>query len=59
MYNESRKNSSIKYAKTHLKRIPLDVSIEFYEQIKEYADKHECTINGLIKELLQEKIKNN
>ena len=33
-YNESRKKASIEYAKRSLKRIPLDVQKEKYDEIK-------------------------
>ena len=49
--------SHIKYAKKNLKRVPLDLSIEFYAEVKEYCKKNHKSVNGLIKELLSEKIK--
>ncbi|MGN9018438.1 hypothetical protein ACTNBM_04800 [Lachnospiraceae bacterium HCP1S3_C3] len=50
--------SHIKYAKKNLKRVPLDLPIDFYEKVKEYCEKNHKSVNGLIKELLLEKIKN-
>ena len=46
-YNESRKKASIEYAKRSLKRIPLDVQKEKYDEIKAAADKAGETVNGL------------
>lgn len=39
----------IQYAKSRLKRIPLDVQKEEYEQIKAAADAAEESVNGYIK----------
>lgn len=56
MYNEVQKKATKKYKDKHYKRIPLDVPIEFYEQVKTYALSNGYTVNGLIRELLSEKI---
>ena len=48
-YNESRKNSSIKYNKEHQKRIPLSVKNELYDKIKEAASTAGESVNGYIK----------
>lgn len=53
-YTEASGKASIKYAKKNLKRIPLDVKLEQYEQIKAFAEDHDESINGLIKRLLTE-----
>ena len=42
------------YAKEKLKRIPLDVTKEKYDEIKEYASKHSESINGFIKRAIDE-----
>ena len=42
------------YRKNKLKRVPLDIPIEKYEQIKEYASSHSETINGFIKRAIDE-----
>lgn len=45
------------YAKDKLKRIPLDVSIEKYEQIKNHTDNTNETVNGFIKRAIDETMK--
>ncbi len=47
------------YAKEKLKRIPLDVTKEKYDQIKEYADSHSETVNGFIKRAIDEAMEQN
>lgn len=54
-YNEAQKKATIKYMKK-LKRIPLDVQVDQYEKIKEYADKEGKGVNTIIKEIVFEKI---
>lgn len=46
----------IKYAKQNLKRIPLDVKKEKYEEIKATAEKVGETINGYIKKAIDERM---
>ena len=46
----------IQYAKTKLKRIPLDVQKEKYEEIKTAADTVGETVNGYIKKAIDERI---
>lgn len=55
-YNEKQKEWSMNYAKKALKRIPLDVQIPFYNEIKSYADKNGETVNGFIKRAIAERI---
>lgn len=55
MYTEASKKATIKYMKK-LKRIPLDVQLEQYEQIKKYADKEGKPVNTILKEIIFEKI---
>ena len=55
---EYKKQYSIKYAKEKYKRIPLDVSKEKYEQIKEHASANNESINGFIKRAIDETIIN-
>lgn len=57
LYNDIQKRATEKYKKAHYKRIPLDVPVEFYEQVKDYAKKRGYSVNGLIRELLTEKMK--
>lgn len=44
-----KKSYDLKYAKEKLKRIPLDVSKEKYDQIKAAADHAGESVNGYIK----------
>ena len=46
----------IEYAKKNLKRVPLDLPVDFYDEVKDYCSKNNKSVNGLIKELLLEKI---
>ena len=57
-YNESRKKASIEYAKRSLKRIPLDVQKEKYDEIKAAADKAGETVNGYIKKAFEQRMEN-
>ena len=46
---DKRKESMYKYARENLKRIPLDVQKEKYEEIKAAAESAGMTVNGFIK----------
>lgn len=52
--SEKRKETMMQYAREHLKRIPLDVRKEKYEEIKEHADKRGEPVNGFIKRAIDE-----
>ena len=56
VYTEAGKRASIKYRKSHVKRIPLDVSIPEHEQIKKAAERVNESINGYIKESIRQRI---
>lgn len=53
-YSEKKKAYNQKYAKEKLKRIPLDVSKEKYDQIKGHTEQTNETINGFIKRAIDE-----
>ena len=53
---EQRKESMYKYAKEKLKRIPLDVQKEKYEEIKAAADAAGEPVNGYIKKAIDERM---
>lgn len=53
---ENQKQSRYKYAKENLKRIPLDVQKEKYEEIKTHAITQKETVNGFIKRAIDETI---
>lgn len=55
-YNESAKKASMAYAKRSLKRIPLDVRKEKYEEIKAAADRVGETVNGYIKKAIEDRM---
>lgn len=48
-YTAARGKSSMEYAKRSLKRIPLDVQLEEYEQIKAAAEHAGVPVNTFIK----------
>ena len=48
-YSEAQKKASLKYAKENLKRVPLDMKKEKYEEIKAAADAVGESVNGYIK----------
>ena len=57
MSNSERKTEyNIKYAKDKLKRIPLDVQKEKYEEIRTAATAAGKTVNGYIKIAIDERM---
>lgn len=54
--SESKTEYNIKYAKTKLKRIPLDVQKEKYEEIKAAAERAGESVNGYIKRAVDERM---
>lgn len=55
-YTSARGKSAVEYAKRSLKRIPLDVQKEKYDQIKDYASAAGETVNGYIKKAIDERM---
>ena len=56
-YTEAQKRANDKYRKKHYKRIPLDVSKEYYDnQLKPAADAAEESVNGYIKKAIDMRI---
>ena len=55
-YSESRKRASYKYAKNHYKRIPLDVQLSKYEEIKAAAESVNESVNGFIKKAVDDRL---
>lgn len=53
---DAQKRASMKYAKEKLKRIPLDVPIEKYSEIKSHSEAMKETVNGFIKRAIDEAI---
>ena len=60
-YTEAQKKATLKYKEKAYKRIPLDVKIDDYEELKKYVDNNAeetgGSINGFIKKLIKENIK--
>lgn len=55
-YPENKVKYNLEYAKKNLKRIPLDVQKEKYEEIKAAADRAGETVNGYIKKAIEERM---
>jgi hypothetical protein len=53
---EHKKKYDLNYAKKNLKRIPLDVPKDYFEYIKEVAQKNDMPLNRFIKDAIIEKI---
>jgi len=53
---ESQKRATLKYAKDKLKRIPLDVQTEQYEQIKAATDATGEKVNAYIKKAVSNRM---
>lgn len=47
---------NMEYAKSKLKRIPLDVQKEKYDEIKEAASLHGESVNGYIKKAIDQRM---
>ena len=58
MYSEKKKAYNQEYAKQNLKRIPLDVTKEKYQEIKSAADRAGESVNGYIKKAVDQRIEN-
>ena len=55
----AQKQARYNYARKNLKRIPLDVQKEKYEQIKAAAVRNGESVNGYIKKAIDERIERN
>lgn len=51
---DKKKRYDLEYAKKHLKRVPLDIQLDKYEQIKNHAEIQGESINGFIKRAIDE-----
>lgn len=54
--SDKRKESMYNYVKKNLKRIPLDVQKEKYEEIKAAAESAGESVNGYIKKAVDERM---
>ncbi|MCD8325899.1 MAG: hypothetical protein LUC90_04195 [Lachnospiraceae bacterium] len=57
--SENKTRYNMQYAKDKLKRIPLDVQKDKYEEIKAAADQAGETVNGYIKTAIDLRISGN
>jgi len=55
-YSEKKQEYNLKYAKEHYKRIPLNVTLEKYEEIRSHAETRSESVNGFIKRAIDETI---
>jgi predicted HicB family RNase H-like nuclease len=55
-YSEAQKKATLKYRENAYKRVPFDIPKDFYEQVKVAAQSQGKSINGFIKEALEEKM---
>jgi len=58
-YNESSYKASQKYKANNIKRVPLDMQMSEYEQLKTAADEAGESVNGFIKIAIKNQIKAN
>ena len=54
--NLKKQKYDIEYAKANLKRIPLDVKLDKYEEIRSHAEKQGESLNGFIKRAIDETV---
>lgn len=52
--NEKKTQYNLDYAKQHLKRVPLDLQLDKYEQVRAHATNRGETLNGFIKRAIDE-----
>lgn len=57
MYNPKYNQQSYEYRKKNLKRVPLDLSIEKYQEVKAKADELGESVNGFIKKAIDDRLK--
>ena len=56
MTTKAQMQSSIQHMKKYYKRIPLDVKLEKYDEIKAHVEKNSESVNGFIKRAIDETI---
>lgn len=56
-YKENKRKYIAKYKKEKLKRIPLDVTLDKYDEIKNHALSRNESVNGFIKRAIDKTIK--
>lgn len=55
-YTEARKRAIMKYRKTHIKRVSLDMQNTMYEEIKAAAENAGESVNGYIKKAIRDRM---
>lgn len=55
-YNPKYNGAMYEYKKEKLKRVPLDLTKEKYQEVKEAAERAGSSVNGYIKAAIDEKI---
>lgn len=55
--SKAQTEATLRYKAKAYKRIPLDVKIEEYEELKAYTEKTGESINGFIRRIIKENIK--
>lgn len=53
---EERKKYLYDYHKKNMKRVPLDLQLSDYEELKAAAEKNGESVNGFIKQAITEKL---
>lgn len=54
--DQKRKDYLLNYAKKKYKRIPLDLPLEKYEELKSICEQNQESINGFIKKAIDARI---
>lgn len=54
---DARTRAQLKYAATKLKRVPLDLKLTDYDELKRAASDAGETVNGYIKEAIRQRMK--
>lgn len=55
--SKAQMEATLRYKAKSYKRIPLDVRIEEYEALKQYTEKTGESINGFIRRIIKENVK--
>ena len=55
-YTAAQKKATEKYKQANYKRIPLDVKLSEYQAIKAAAEAAGCSVNGYIREAVQNRL---
>lgn len=56
-WRENKKAYSAQYHKERIKRVPLDLQRDKYDEVKSHATKQNETVNGFIKRAIDETMK--